>query len=105
MLNLFDQNIKDYESLRRINKIPEITIFQFVNFIDNYQFDNNILFNLLSHAIIYSKSLYIQKYKKEDKEKNIIIIDSIVLKAFHEIVYKGLQVKDITSHLNRYINL
>ncbi len=85
-----------------MNKLPEISIFQFVNLIEQYKFDTNLIYDLLSSAIIQSHLIYTKRYKREQKEKNIIMIDEIVLEAFNEVIYNGINLRNISSHLNKY---
>jgi hypothetical protein len=85
-----------------MNKLPEMSIFRFVNFIEQFKFDSNLIYELLSSAIIHSHLIYTQQYKIEQKEKNILMIDGIVLEAFNEVIYNGINLKNISSHLKKY---
>lgn len=86
--------------------MPEITINQFLNFIESYEYDYNIFYELLSKTILYAKKLYISNFKQEEKEKNIIIIDSIINESFIKVIYCSLDHKDIHLYLqglNNYL--
>ena len=62
----------------------------------------NIFYEMIATALIYANKLYLERYRKEDNEKNIFIIDPIISESFNEVICKTLNYPNITFHLNKF---
>ncbi len=101
-LNLFDHQIVDYDNLLKMNKIKEITLKQFINFLEFYAADQNIFFEILSRWMIIVKKKFLKKFRIDQKERNIIVMNQVINNSFEEI-YNSLFFKDPLSYLDKFI--
>ncbi len=81
---------QDVEILLKTHKIKLMTIKQFQTFIQNQLANENFLYELLAKCLIQVKFEYIRQYNPDKKERNFLLIEPIIQKAF-EIVYEELE--------------
>lgn len=86
-LRFVEGDDQDYNNLLKTNKLKDITIPQFKNFIKNQTKDCNYIYQILSVCLIEVKKEYLKQFNKEKNELNYLIIEPIISQCFTIIMY------------------